>query len=1203
MDKLIKYRTWVFFSLCVLGFIFYYQYVFTTNHYPELSRIERNFSEKENQLDEYLKNVSSRLKKNKNLELSKDVESDFYLHIYDGDSLIYWNTNKLPVSKYADLHFPTAGITKVQNGWYYVKVLEQDSLTIAGSFLIKREYAFQNEHLKNDYAPPFKANFQSYISLDEVAGFPIYSKNRQYLFSIYVTDYQPASETESLVLMAFLLGSIMLFLWGISKIIQQSTNKWVWLFPIGIIGLRYLSLQFSWFSFMNNTELFRPSLYGTSSAFPNFFEYILNIFLILLISHFIYKRLLFLRTNHSKIVSVLLIVSLYLTWLGVIYLFKGLIENSSIPMHIEMLFRLNVYSALAILSIAILGFTFFIVSKSIVFYVKRQGIGFKRVLLINLILGFSYFFWDTFFLNQLIVAGVFPFLFISIVILHEYKEIKQKHLILGMLMLGMYSFVCAFTISEFNTRKEQSERELYISQLATERDISTELEYNAIENQLFQDKFLQLMISSGKQFNHRDFEEGMERRHFNGFWERYECSFYIFNENKESFSSMQGNVSEIYHELTELIQYKGEKSEINPSIFFIKDYTNQYSYIIQTELSGKNDERALLFVTLKSKKIPEEIGFPRLLISSKAATFQYLENYSVAKFHANKLISKYGSFNYPTTIKAFQKANPNNLKSFNNKGYNHLIYYKSKTDAVVLSAKNATLTDVLTSFSYLFCFFGLLLLPVYLRFYSNSYARKTLALSLKIQTALIGIVIISLVASGVGSGFFVKNQYSEYSFNAISEKTHSVERELKSKIGKLRFLSIEENGASLNFQLINLSKIFNTDINFYSPDGFLIATSRQKVFNFGLLSEQINPIAKMELSELDQSDFIHQENIGLLNYDSAYSPLYNNSGKLLGYLNLQHFGQQDEVESQIQRFLVAVINIFMLLLVISAIAAIIVANWITNPLLMLQERFSEMNLESNQPIVYNQDDEIGALVKSYNQKMEELEVAVHQLAQTERESAWRDMAKQVAHEIKNPLTPMKLSVQHLMRSFDPNDPSVQGKINKVSQSLIEQIDALTKIANEFSNFAKMPKPQIETIDLVQVIENSTELFKSGTSTTILTDLPESCLMKGDKEQLLRVFNNLIKNGLQAIAEKEFGVIQIVLKKTDTRSIVTISDNGVGMSDELKQRIFTPYFTTKSTGSGIGLAMVKQIILNHGGIITFESEENLGTSFVIELPIK
>ena len=323
---------------------------------------------------------------------------------------------------------------------------------------------------------------------------------------------------------------------------------------------------------------------------------------------------------------------------------------------------------------------------------------------------------------------------------------------------------------------------------------------------------------------------------------------------------------------------------------------------------------------------------------------------------------------------------------------------------------------------------------------------------------------------------------------------------------------------------------------------------------------------------------------------------------MLGYLNLQHFGQQKGFEDQIQRFLVSIINVFVLLLAISVVLSIFVSNWVTAPLRLIQESFAGVRFDkTNQQIDYQRDDEIGALVKAYNSKLEELELAAQELAKSERESAWREMAKQVAHEIKNPLTPMKLSVQQLMRVYDPENPDSYKKLEKVSQSLIEQIDALTKIANEFSNFAKMPVPHESEVNLKAVLENVMEMFSNEENISItLACEEEHPMIRADKDQMIRVFNNLIKNGLQAVDEDQSAEINLKVKRSGSRINIEISDNGTGIPEDLKSKIFVPYFTTKGTGTGLGLAMVKQIIEIHHGSITYESSEK-GTTFFIDLP--
>jgi nitrogen fixation/metabolism regulation signal transduction histidine kinase len=225
------------------------------------------------------------------------------------------------------------------------------------------------------------------------------------------------------------------------------------------------------------------------------------------------------------------------------------------------------------------------------------------------------------------------------------------------------------------------------------------------------------------------------------------------------------------------------------------------------------------------------------------------------------------------------------------------------------------------------------------------------------------------------------------------------------------------------------------------------------------------------------------------------------------------------------------------------------------------------------------------------------------LARSERESAWREMAKQVAHEIKNPLTPMKLSVQQLQRTYNPDDPKSGDKLQKVANSIVEQIDALTKIANEFSSFAKMPIPREERLELISLVKRVREVFTvdAGSEITVHSDQHE-IFIKADKDQIIRVFNNLIKNATQAIPQDQEGKITIDLKLESGSVLVTITDNGVGIEKSKLGKIFVPYFTTKSNGTGLGLAMVKQIVENHHGSIDFDTIEGKGTTFFIKLPL-
>jgi signal transduction histidine kinase len=1206
MKRLVKYRFILLAIVSTLLFVTYYLSVFSANYAPKVASFEARFHYLEKKLDRFLTEQKKEINQSGSLVDWKKFQekSSFNVHVYRNDSLLYWNTNQLPIIRFADIHFPSEGIIHLQNGWYYAKYFKKNKHTVCASFLIKHDYSYENKDLINEFVPALKLPFEASISLEQDPKFSIHSIDGKFLYSIIPNDYQPATEQESQLLFSFLLLSIILWLIVLTRYNYTIRRSYQWIIPTSLILLRILSLQYVWFGFMHDTQPFQASLYGTNEWFPNFFEYLTNCGLFFFLTFYIKDQF---PKNPSGPKWRWTAIGLFLLniplWSLLLYLNKGLIENSSIPLIIDRLFDLNYYSILAIISIGILFYAYYLYTREVVQLNKKIQNSPLKLLGLSLIFGVVFLVYEMYWGQHLLFAGLFPIVFNALMVYFKYRNGKRVQLGFGMSFLILFSMISAINLAEFNRRKEKSERELYANQLATEQDIVTEVEYAATVGKIKEDNILLKFIESPINIGLSDFEDGLERRIFNGFWERYEMNFNLFDRQGNSLISGSDNQKNAFEGLSEIIQNHGQESEIDSNMFFISDYTGQYSYIIRQPL-GKNDSTGvLLFCTLKSKKIPEEIGFPRLLISSKAQVFESLENYSIAKYHKGRLVTKYGSFNFPSTVNpvvTWQREEPN---YFNYDGFSHYILEKSNKDVIVLSSKNFTWKELLTSFSYLFSFYGLLLLPLLFQFNYSPLFKRTLTLAVKIQLVLIGLVFLSLLAFSWGSGVFVSNQYNEYTNDVIREKLASVEIELRGKLGDEKTLSIAEEGNYMEFLLQKFSKVFITDINLYDTDGFMLASSRPKVFNMGLLSEQMNPAAVHAFLVRNKSEFVHEENIGKLNYASAYLPFYNHDGKLLGFVNLQHFGQQKEFEYQIQKFLVAIINVFMLLLAISIVLALFISNWVTAPLRLLQENFATIRFgKHNQTISYDKEDEIGALVKDYNQKLEELEFTAQQLAQSERESAWREMAKQVAHEIKNPLTPMKLSIQQLLRVYDPNDPNSEKKLQKVANSIIEQIDALTRIANEFSNFAKMPRPDEVTLDLLPVLENVIEVFRQDANCKIelKTDL-RSILIKADKDQMVRTFNNLIKNALQAIPEDRDGIIEIVISKEEHNIHIEVKDNGIGIPLEKRPNIFVPYFTTKTTGTGLGLAMVKQIIENHNGTIYFESEDNKGTSFIIDLP--
>jgi nitrogen fixation/metabolism regulation signal transduction histidine kinase len=408
----------------------------------------------------------------------------------------------------------------------------------------------------------------------------------------------------------------------------------------------------------------------------------------------------------------------------------------------------------------------------------------------------------------------------------------------------------------------------------------------------------------------------------------------------------------------------------------------------------------------------------------------------------------------------------------------------------------------------------------------------------------------------------------------------------------------------LNGMMTEFSNVFFVDVNLYNPQGRMIATSRPEIFEDGLSSELMNRDAFTQLNYDHNSYYFHKEKIGENGFYSAYIPFFNEGNQLLAYINLPYFARQDDLKKEISSFLVTFINVYVFFIIVGIFLALVVSNYISRPLRTLASRISQFSYgKYNEKIEWKQRDEIGQLVDNYNRMIDELVKSAELLARSERETAWREMARQVAHEIKNPLTPMKLSVQHLEKAWKDRTPDWEERLKRFTETMAEQIESLSAIASEFSDFAQMPVTKPETLDLNEILENVQALYQDTSRIRFGfrydSNIPHKIM--GDRKQLLRVFTNLINNAIHAIGNQENGMISIDFESNDNNYSIKISDNGGGISEELSDKIFQPNFTTKSGGMGMGLAIVKNIIQGLGGEISFTSKLGSGTTFILVFP--
>lgn len=478
-----------------------------------------------------------------------------------------------------------------------------------------------------------------------------------------------------------------------------------------------------------------------------------------------------------------------------------------------------------------------------------------------------------------------------------------------------------------------------------------------------------------------------------------------------------------------------------------------------------------------------------------------------------------------------------------------------------------------------------------------AFSFKKRTLGSRIYLSMIALIVISLAITGVFTIYFFKNQNDVYHFNRLQRKEQSIMLALKYYVIEHE---ITRFNSSLNDKLEELNNIHNIDLNVYNEFGGRVFTTIDTNINPELAPTTVSSAIIDSVANTDKP-FILEEVYNGQSYLSTYFLLQNQKGIPLAVVNIPYHKDSKRSSDELRAFLNTLVQVFLLLFVGASLIAYFLSNYITKSLQAVSQGINQTQLTGENPhIVWESEDEIGELVKDYNRMVDELQKSADLLAKSERQSAWKEMARQVAHEIKNPLTPMRLNIQHLQRSITDNPADIQERIDKFTRVMLEQIDTLSRIASEFSNFAKMPRPEMESLNLSDTISSAVELYANtpNVEVSFQNQINDSVTVQADRKQMIRVLSNLIKNGIQSIPQGKMGKITVALFKKENHICVSVKDNGKGISDEEMPKIFEPYFTTKSGGTGLGLAMVKNTLHEFGAEIDFVTQKAHGTAFTI-----
>ncbi|MBS1636706.1 MAG: HAMP domain-containing protein [Bacteroidetes bacterium] len=1123
---------------------------------------------------------------------------------YQNDSLCFWSDNHAAVDLNAYTNERDIQIIKLRNGWFEF-IRQKDSMNphYSGAALIaiKEEYDIENKYLLNRFERwlglPENTDIKEPINylphaVRSYTGMPLFE----------VVNKNGVYRSKQVELAAFLCAITAVILFFIALIVffrhYYMNQALAMLLLTGFVFmLRAAMIWLHWPKVFYNTLLFDPSKFADANSFfySSLGDILINSMVIFVLAVLVYRY--FDTNNISKRLRYFTTLAggvlIFYFSFKIMVLIRSLVVNSTISYNINELFDLSWYSIVAFISVCLLLFSFYVcVEKLIVLLIHEIAsirlillIFFFSVIYIFLLHGMGYAYPET----------IWPFLFIAISFLLRKYKASYNFINVGLLIV-----VAAITTSYLFTRNEKrntlDKYEAISYKLSDKQDIIAENEFEKISRNIKTDNKLKNLLNL-LPLSAEHTEQRIRQINFSGYFDRYDVVISLFDEQCHPyFKSIRPEyMNEDYFQAQ--IDSGGIQT-VSDDLFFIEENSPKVRYIAKIDIDdpGNPEKRYRLYAQFEPKQVSDLGSFPDLLIDRSLQNQLNLGNISYALYNKGRLISKYGDYNYTL---------------FENKAYTdnqdpevtHHVFKNEPATTVVITDKRNTAWYRFTSVSYFFVFFStIVLLVIFLNTIIVNRRVFIRSLNTRIQFILVIIVVFSLAGVVIGTVSVVASQSEEKNKKELLAKSQNVVNELQQSIGLQDKLELNYRDYT-SFVLKKLANLFGSDISVYDKEGRLFSTSRPIIYEQGMVSRFMNPMAFSAFIQEQPASYSLKENIGELNYLSAYVPFYNTNDQLIGYINLPYFSRQKDLEKELTAYLTTLINIYTILFACTTLIALVVSNYLTKPLRLIQQQLSNIGLgKYNDRLDWNTNDEIGDLVKEYNNMLAKLEASSELLARSERESAWREMAKQVAHEIKNPLTPMKLNIQHLQRVIELHPEDVNERVNKVANLLIEQIDTLTHIANEFSNFAKLPRATIEDINLCEVLRNVVELFRQDNQSDIELDAHEELFVLADREQLIRVFTNLLRNAEQSIPPGRKGRIRVHSITDGDNALISIHDNGTGIEEQHRAKIFTPNFTTKSAGTGLGLAMVKNIITSFNGTIWFETEVDKGTTFFIRLPI-
>ena len=1218
--------------LYTLSFLFTNYWSYRSSPAKVKTSLEKRLSEENKSIEALAANteqLSHLLASNQPVPNPSNNETGIFL--YEGNAsqqnarLLYWNTNRIYVDPpelnlSAGIHFVTH-----RNGDFQLirkQVAHKGTTyTLLALVPVRWHYFMDNKYLHTDFAG-FEHLEEQYTISDAPGSIEVTTELGQPLFRILLKTGREFIQYDTITILLRLLAIICLL-----AFLHNIASEWVrmfsftngFLFLLGsVIFLRLLTYRFHVPFDFSKIPLFDPAIYASNIIHPSLGDLLVNAALVYWLLRFYRTRRLFRPATTSRwpqpVLIVMNIVLLTLSGLLLANIVSSLVDDAKISFDVTNFFSLSVFSFISFIVLCLLVLIFYHLSEIFLLPLLRLSVPLYWQLPIILLTGGLV----TLLLHEtslvLLYAGITGWIILYILLVH----LRRQEFLKGLSASPFYIFwVMFFALSVaslvmFRFRQvEWQQREKMAERLVQQSDPFGE-NLLSIAATNFDDRWLEenfYRFSRGEQEN-KMLKDSLTRQNFSGYLNKFDTRILTFNTVRQPLFN---DDTTRCLDLDTLIELHAAPTDME-ALYTAETGNRVFSYAFRKTIISGDNIAGYVYVLITAKRFKSESLYPELFNQVVDPLTDPAAGYAYGVYKRGQITDHYGIYPFTSTPGVERKQGYDIIRKAAD-GFTELWLRDGPDKQVMIVRKNNTLRELITLFAYLFCAFLFIsfVFDQAALLFSTGFRRKQLQslFQIKIRSQLQSIIIfISIFSFIVISVTTITLFISRFNLNNEERLARAIQvmaNEINSRASSLESIELQGTpggfGNEMQRVITEISEQHNADINYYSTGGNLLISTQPYIYNKKLLSEKMNADAFQHLTKKKSIRYLQTETIGAFRYLSVYQPLSDAAGTTYAYLNIPYLNTQAELNQEISGFLAAILNLNAFIFLIAGIIAFYFTGRITDSFDLITRKMQQISLgKVNETLEWNRNDELGLLISEYNKMVRKLEASASALAVTEREVAWREMARQVAHEIKNPLTPMKLSIQYLQEALQRNDPRLPELYRKTNATLITQIDQLSRIAGDFAQYAQISLARPVQLDMGEVIRKWAQLYELSDNCRIRLFLPEEPVgMLGDEGHLDRLFTNLLINAIQAGNESEVAAISIHLDATAESVTVSFADLSGGIAPELTHRIFTPNFTTKTGGTGLGLAICKRIVEQAGGQIRFETEWGRGTTFFMEWP--